>query len=169
MEADRKELIDRIAASMDRMARLGRERMRERMRDDLAGFDMTMPQVRTLYFLSRGPQRMKDISDHLMRGMPSATSMIDRLVRKGYVERVTDPSDRRVVLCQITDPGREMLDRFSRMGAVGFEAISESLTDDELDKIAPALEMLVDAMARQAPSESDDCGKENDGEKGCTQ
>ena len=153
MDSDRKELIDRIAASMDRMRRLGRARMR----DDLAGFDMTMPQIRTLYFLSRGSQRMKDISDHLMRGMPSATSMIDRLVKKGYVERVPDPSDRRVVLCQITELGREMLDRFSRMGAVGFEAISESLRDDELDKIAPALEMLVDAMAKQTPPESDDC------------
>ena len=165
MDSDRKELIDRIAASMESMARLGRVRMRDRMRDDLAGFDMTMPQVRTLYFLSRGPQRMRDISDHLMRGMPSATSMIDRLVRKGYVERVPDPSDRRVVLCQITEPGREMLDRFSRMGAVGFEAISESLTDDELENIAPALEMLVDAMARQAPSEPDQRGE---GDCGCT-
>ena len=154
MDSDRKELIDRIAESMERMRRLGRARMR----DDLAGFDMTMPQIRTLYFLSRGSQRMKDISDHLMRGMPSATSMIDRLVRKGYVERVPDPSDRRVVLCRITEPGREMLDRFSRMGAVGFEAVSESLTDDELDKIAPVLEMLVDAMARQTSSESDERG-----------
>ena len=53
------------------------------------------------------------------------------------------------------------------MGAVGFEAISESLTDDELDKIAPALDMLVDAMARQAPSESDDCGKDGRRDKRC--
>ena len=163
MDSDRKELIDRIAASMDRMARLGRARMR----DGLAGFDMTMPQIRTLYFLSRGPQRMKDISDHLMRGMPSATSMIDRLVRKEYVERVPDPSDRRVVLCRITDPGREMLDRFSRMGAVRFEAIAESLTDDELNKIAPALDLLADAAARQAPTESDKCCDDKDGGKGC--
>ncbi len=163
MDSDRKELIDRIAGSMDRMTKLGRVRIR----DDLAGFDMTMPQIRTLYFLSRGPQRMKDISDHLMRGMPSATSMIDRLVRKGYVERAPDPSDRRVVLCRITDPGREMLDRFSRMGAVRFEAVAESLTDHELDTIAPALKMLVDAMVRQTSSESDDCGDDKVGEKGC--
>ena len=162
MDSARKELIDRIAASMDRVGRLGRARIR----DNLAGFDMTMPQIRTLYFLSRGPQRMKDISDHLMRGMPSATSMIDRLVKKGYVERVPDPSDRRVVLCRITDPGREMLDRFSRMGAVRFEAVAESLTDDELDKIAPALDLLVDAMARQAPAESDECREDKGTECG---
>ena len=163
MNSARKELIDRIAASMDRVSRLGRARIR----DNLAGFDMTMPQIRTLYFLSRGPQRMKDISDHLMRGMPSATSMIDRLVRKEYVERVPDPSDRRVVLCRITDPGRDMLDRFSRMGAVRFEAIAESLTDDELTKIAPALDLLVDAVARQAPEESDKCCEDKHGGTGC--
>ena len=159
MDSERKDLTDRIAASMDRMSRLGR--------DGLAGFDMTMPQIRTLYFLSRGPQRMKDISDHRMRGMPSATSMIDRLVRKGYVERFPDPSDRRVVLCRITDTGREMLDRFSRMGAVRFEGLAESLTDDELNKIAPALDLLADAASRQAPTESNGCS-ENEGEgKGC--
>ena len=152
MDSDRKELVDRIAESMDRMRRLGRARMR----DDLAGFDMTVPQVRTLHFLSRGPQRMKEISDHLMRGMPSATSMIDRLVKKGYVERVPDQSDRRVVLCRITEPGREMLDRFSRVGAVQFEAIAEAISDDELNKIALALDILVDAMARQTPSESEE-------------
>ncbi len=156
MDSDRKELIDRIAASMNRMTKLGRARMR----DDLAGFDMTMPQIRTLYFLSRGPQRMKDISDHLSRGMPSATSMIDRLVKKAYVERVPDPSDRRVVLCRITDSGLEILDRFSRLGAVRFEAIAEPLTKDDLKKIAPALDLLVEAMARQTSVESDSCGEE---------
>ncbi len=156
MDHARKELIDRIAASMDRMAKLGRARIR----DNLVGFDMTMPQIRTLYFLSRGPQRMKEISDHLMRGMPSATSMIDRLVKKGYVERVPDPSDRRVVFCRITESGREALDRFSRMGAAPVEAVSELLTDEELEKIAPALEIFADAMTRQAPSESDGFGED---------
>ena len=150
----RRELIDRIAASMDRIRRLGRARYR----DDLAGFDMTMPQIRTLYFLSRGPQRMKDISDHRMRGMPSATSMIDRLVTKGYVERIPDPSDRRVVLCQITDAGQDVLDRFSRMGAIRFESVADSLTDEELNAVAPALDMLAGAMAEQTPSEPHDCG-----------
>ena len=161
MDSNRKELIDRVGASMDRMRGLGRARRR----DDLAGFDMTVPQVRTLYFLSRGPQRMKDISDYLMRGMPSATSMIDRLVKKGYVERVTDPSDRRVVLCRITEPGREMLDRFSRTGAVQFEAIAEAISDDEQNKIALALDILVDAMASQTASETTDCGENK---HGCT-
>ncbi len=148
----RQELIDHIAQSMDRMARL----RRARYRDDLAGFDMTMPQIRTLSFLNQSPKRMKEISEHLGRGMPSATSMIDRLVKKEYVERVEDSSDRRVVICQITDSGRAVLDSFSRMGTVQVEAIAQSLTDEELNTIAPALDTLVDAMAKHSPSVSND-------------
>lgn len=137
---------------MDRMARL----RRARYRDDLAGFDMTMPQIRTLSFLNQGPKRMKEISEYLRRGMPSATSMIDRLVKKEYVERVEHSSDRRVVLCQITDSGRAILDSFSRMGTIQVEATAKSLTDEELNTIAPALDALVNAMAKQTPLVSDD-------------
>ena len=147
IQPSRQELIDHIAESMDRMTRL----RRTRYRDDLAGFDMTMPQIRTLSFLNQGPKRMKEISEHLRRGMPSATSMIDRLVKKEYVERVADSSDRRVVLCQITDSGRAILDSFSRMGTIQVEATAKSLTDEELNTIAPALDALVDAMAKQTP------------------
>jgi len=132
---------------------------RARYRDDLAGFDMTMPQIRTLSFLNQGPKRMKEISEHLRRGMPSATSMIDRLVKKEYVERVADSSDRRVVLCQITDSGRAILDSFSRMGTIQVEATARSLTDQELNTIAPALDALVDAMAKQTPLVANDHGE----------
>lgn len=151
-QPSRDELIDRIAEGLDGMSKL----RRARYRDDLAGFDMTMPQIRTLSFLNQLPKRMKEISEYLGRGMPSATSMIDRLVKKNYVERVEDSSDRRVVICQITELGRDMLDRFSRIGTVQAEAIAESLSDDDLSSIAPALDILVDAMARQTESSDND-------------
>ena len=144
-QLSRQELIDHIAESLDRMSKL----RRARYRDDLAGFDMTMPQIRTLSFLNQEPKRMKEISEHLGRGMPSATSMIVRLVKKSYVERVEDLSDRRVVICQITESGRCVLDRFSRMGTVQAGAIAESLSDNDLSSIAPALDILVDAMVRR--------------------
>ena len=67
-----------------------------------------MPQVRTHDSCSAtGPKRMGDISTYLGRGMPSATSMIDRLVSKGLVERMADASDRRVVACRLTALGEE--------------------------------------------------------------
>ena len=60
-----------------------------------------------MFLLHRqGPTRMGVLSEHLGRGLPSVTSMMDRLVKKGLVERVLDPSDRRVVACQLTDEGK---------------------------------------------------------------
>jgi len=42
--------------------------------------DVTRGQLRTLLLLRGGPQRMSDIAVHLGVSLPSATSMIDRLV-----------------------------------------------------------------------------------------
>ena len=39
------------------------------------------------------------------------TNRIDRLEARGYVRRVADPSDRRVVLVRLTPEGRELVDR----------------------------------------------------------
>jgi len=38
----------------------------------------------------------------------SMTRMIDRLVRKGHLRRVRDPSDRRIVRLELTDSGRSL-------------------------------------------------------------
>ncbi len=120
-----------------------------------------MPQLRTLTFLSQGAKRMSDISAYLGRGMPSATSMIDRLVSKSHVERVEDPNDRRVVACQLTSGGREMVEQFHRMCHMRSEAIANGLTVEELEVVAPAMEVLVRAIARMrrqepAPQAADD-------------
>ena len=42
--------------------------------------------------------------------MPSMTEVVDRLVAEGFVERVRDTDDRRVVKVQLTDRGRNAHD-----------------------------------------------------------
>ena len=75
--------------------------------DKWHGLEMTIPQIKTVVLLEHmGPLRMGNISNYL-GGAPSATTAIlDRLVEREMVERVSDPNDRRVVLCQLTAQGR---------------------------------------------------------------
>ena len=68
-------LVERLIEGMERM------QVRMRSRPPAAPWsdmELTMPQARTLFFLGHGPKRMGDISAHLGRGMPSATSMVMR-------------------------------------------------------------------------------------------
>lgn len=55
--------------------------------------------------------RMTDVSRYMMYSKPAATQLVNRMVEKGYVERVDDPGDRRVVYIQPTPEGKE---RFTR-------------------------------------------------------
>ena len=142
--AARGELIERLSTSFRRMRKLGRTRARQA----LAGLDVSMPQIRALDYLSHGPKRVSELSCHMSRGTSAATSMVDRLEKKGCVERTPDPSDRRVVLCRITDAGREALDRVARLGAIQVESAANRLGDDDLRRVVESLELLEDAMSR---------------------
>lgn len=128
------------------------ERMYSGMRSEPAEgrseAELTMPQFRTLMMLGHGPQRMGAIAALLTSSLSSATSMIDRLVDKGLVERASDPEDRRVVICRLTDSGREEVDRFWRIGRLGIARIAVHLTTEELRTIVDAIHLLYTASQR---------------------
>ena len=110
--------------------------------------ELTMPQFRTLMMLSQEPQRMGAIAGLLSSSLSSATSMIDRLLDKGLVERVSDSTDRRVVVCRLTDSGREEIESFWRIGRLGIARIAVHLTTEELRRIVDAIHLLYTASQR---------------------
>jgi len=100
---------------------------------------------------------MSEIAGRLEVEMPSATSMIDRLVAKGLVERGQDPADRRAVMCSLTQEGVETVERFSAIRAERTESLAAVLSTEELEAVVPALEILADAVQRPGfmPQEGD--------------
>ena len=112
--------------------------------------ELTIPQLRTVNFLSRGPERMSEIAAFLGIGLSSATGMVDRLVEKGLVERTHDRSDRRVVTCRLTDLGRRTFQQHMQIGRSHVEQMADMLQEPELEKIVEAIEILMAAFAREA-------------------
>lgn len=145
-------LVERLIDHMERM----QTGMRSQAPVAWSDVELTMPQVRTMNFLSHGPNRMGDISAYLGRGMPSATSMVDRLVGKGLVERIEDSSDRRVVACQLTPQGKERVERFWRLGRMRIASLADKLSLEELEAVVPAMEILSEAVHRDAIASSDE-------------
>ncbi|TWG24843.1 MarR family winged helix-turn-helix transcriptional regulator [Actinoplanes teichomyceticus] len=77
-----------------------------------AAADVTLPQFRTLVVLAvRGPLRSTDIAEELGVNPSTGTRMCDRLVRKGLIDRMPDPGDRRVVRLGLTSAGRDVVGR----------------------------------------------------------
>src|SRR4051812_132719 len=64
-----------------------------------------------LTFSGRGALPLSKIGERLMVHPTSVTNTVDRLERQGYVSRRPNPRDGRGVLAEITDSGRDTVER----------------------------------------------------------
>ena len=64
--------------------------------------------------------------------MPTATGVIDRLVRAGYVRRIPHPTDRRQVIVAVTAKGQHFIRDFQALIRRRWEEVLRSLSSREL-------------------------------------
>jgi DNA-binding MarR family transcriptional regulator len=68
----------------------------------------------------------------LLLSSAGVTSRLDRLERRGFVRRVPDPADRRGVIVEQTDAGRQLVDEAVAANTETEEELLRSLTPAEL-------------------------------------
>jgi DNA-binding MarR family transcriptional regulator len=99
-------LVDDILSLSDRLFRA----LLPTVPHELLTLDVTMPQMKIMLLLYvRGPIRMTNIANDLKVTLPTATSLIEKLVDKNYVLRDTQSDDRRVVLCKLSASGQKAI------------------------------------------------------------
>jgi DNA-binding MarR family transcriptional regulator len=135
----KEQLTERFAELVEQI----NQRMHCRPLDEWEGLDLTIPQFKILALLQHeGPQRMGNISAYLGSALSSSTSIIDRLEDKDLVERLPDPADRRVVICQLTPQGREAFEKFWSIGRMRIQELADRLDAGELETVVKAMELL---------------------------
>lgn len=86
---------------------------------------------------------MSDLSKSLGVTMGNMTSMVDRLIREGYVTRDHDPADRRVVKVKLTDKGREIAVKASKRKQAMLLNIFKKLSKKDILTILGLFEKIV--------------------------
>ena len=142
MQTPRQELVAEVVSLIERMMRRVRHPLPPRWVEQ----DLTLPQLRALMLLSRGPRRMGEVAGHLGVSLPTATDLVDRLVAKGLVERRQGSRDRRVVECLLTPRGRELVEESLALRRSLMSAVLGRLSDEELRTVASAVRALIRAM-----------------------
>lgn len=146
MEDPKRQLTERLIQLLERLFTQVRPPFPREERE----LDLTMSQFHTLRLLSQGPRRMSDVAGYLGVTLPSATSMIDRLVSKGLVERGYDLDDRRVVTCRLSARGQDHVERFWRMGRMKAEMLAKALSAQDLETVVRALGIIATALNRES-------------------
>ncbi len=78
-----------------------------------------------------------------MLSSAGVTSRIDRLERRGFVRRLDDPDDRRGVIIELTDEGREVVDDAVAALAISDRQLLERLDPQEVEQLEGLLRKVL--------------------------
>jgi DNA-binding MarR family transcriptional regulator len=108
---------------------------------------MTMGQWRSLLALQVcGTTSLSGLAKRLGVGAPTASVVVDQLVQLGYVDRTTDPADRRRIMLTVAPAGEELLVDLRHGRAHILEMWLDGLTDNQLKQLSAGLYPLVRAI-----------------------
>ncbi|NUL83061.1 MAG: MarR family transcriptional regulator [Armatimonadetes bacterium] len=120
--------------------------MGERALETLSHTDITYSQLQALRFLgSHASATVGDLAEGLHISYPSATNMINRLEKKGYVGREEMPEDRRQVGLRLTDSGAELLAKLDQDRRKQFATILARMDDADRESFLHGLNVFIEA------------------------
>jgi DNA-binding MarR family transcriptional regulator len=131
---------DRIIALLFTTGRLVKARLPRPHSDPLSFL-----KLRVLLFVKENEHPlplMKDLADHLCITPPSATSLVNGLVRDRLLARHIDPSDRRSVHLSLTAGGRHLLKRSFQHMTAHLRTVLQHLDERERRDLTRILEKL---------------------------
>jgi len=111
--------------------------------------DLSQPEYRTLFLASGRPKcAMQEIAQNLGLTKSGATRVVNRLEKKGYVERRRSPEDGRVCCIKVTKSGRELIKALSRENEMHINRIMSKIDPAMLEIIRTALKSFVQAIQK---------------------
>jgi DNA-binding MarR family transcriptional regulator len=114
--------------------------------------DATIAQLRILLLLHmQHSARMSSIASELGIALPTATGIVDNLVKKELVIRDADPGDRRAVICRLSPTGQLFVNKIWVSGQTQMERLLDGLSLEQLEKAAEVADILYQNASRQSP------------------
>lgn len=137
------------AELIERILQLGEKAFRELipiLPTEWLQLDLTMSQLKVVLLLfMTGSVRMSDIASALGVSLATATGVVDRLVERDIVLRESQPEDRRVVLCHLSEKGQKLIGGLWQLARDRAKELLEVAAHSQLQLITEALEALLKA------------------------
>lgn len=105
--------------------------------------DLTVPQFRTLLFISRKPgSSLLTVANHLGLTPPTVSKMVEGLVLKQLIMREISSKDRRKVTMKLTCQGELVLEKVRYGTQIRLSEILSPLTQEEGEMLLQSLHFL---------------------------
>ena len=109
---------------------------------------LSPPQLRTLAYLHRSPEAcLFHVAEHLGVTHPTASVIVERLVRRGLVARITNPEERRRIMLRLTPEGARHLQRARQTTQTWLASTLSQLSTTSLRRIKQGVILLGEPFA----------------------
>lgn len=86
----------------------------------------------TILLLNRRQETtMTELVEYINSPMSTATGIVDRLVKSGYVKRERSETDRRIVILSLTEEGTQLVQKLKDLISKYLNLVLEDLTEEE--------------------------------------
>lgn len=142
---------DELIARIQRAEREFRRSVVSQAATDFFSVDLTMPQLRVVFFLAAsGAISAHELAEALHVGPTTLTGIVDRLEARGLVRRQADDRDRRVRRIGLTEEGQRLVQDLHRVQHQYEVRLLRRLDVDVLAGLATAVEALARASEELA-------------------
>lgn len=112
----------------------------------LAPYDLSHTQYKIMMVLYRNPDktiRQTDIEEMFSLTNPTVTGIIQNLEKKGLVQRVQNPNDKRSKLLCLTAQAHDLQGELDKLGESMERQVTEQLTEKECEQLCKLLKKML--------------------------
>jgi len=107
------------------------------------GLDLTLQQLGMLHYISScGDSNQQELAEIAEKDKSAVLRSIDILERKGYVNRIADPNDRRKNIIKITPKADDILQQVEPHFLAHMEAMTANIPQELLDECVLTLKKI---------------------------
>ncbi|MEJ5253383.1 MAG: MarR family transcriptional regulator [Chthonomonadetes bacterium] len=116
----------------------------ERLVAELTHEEITLPQLQAMrYIWLHRNATVGEVAEGLDISYPSATNMLNRLVRKGLVSRHGNPADRRFVEVQITEKGERITRQVEEERVARLKQVLDEMSPEDRQALIDGLRAFI--------------------------
>lgn len=123
--------------------------LEKEMNHNLQNHNLTLQQSRVLVILAHAPDMtlpLKELENHFCAAQSTVAGLVSRLEKKGLVEGVSDPSDRRVKHVHLTEAGMQLHLACHQDLLASEKRLTSQLDDAEKELLLTCLKKVYNAV-----------------------
>ena len=134
--------------SIEFLLRAVNRRAEKLANQELAIFDLTSTQFRTLMYLSHQPPltvRQCDLEVFFSKSNPAVTGILNNMEQKDLIRRVCNPADGRSKVLEITEKGLALLPQLDAYRGWMDKLLTENMTEEEKAILIVLLKKMINS------------------------